>query len=201
MTPIEALLKIKQMFAELPVEAPAQAPAPAEVPAEQPASPEFKEYILKSGAKVKIDKLEVGGKVIVVDELGNEQPAPAGEHELADGIMIVLDEQGMILEVKVPEVEAPEVEVEEDLKSKKIAEMEKQIEELKSEISGQKQKMSEIEQKFSDALNQVTDVVIGLVNVPGADRTEQPKETFNKHFESKNDKINRFLNLAKQIKK
>jgi hypothetical protein len=199
MTPIEALLKIKQMFAELPVDAPANAPAPA--PAEQPAAPEYKEYILKSGAKVKIDKLEVGGKVMIVDEMGNEQIAPAGEHELADGIMIVLDEAGMILEVKVPEVEQPEVEVEEDLTSKKIEEMQAEIDELKKKTEAQKQKMSEVEQKFADALNQVTDVVIGLVNTPSADRTEQPKESFSKHYESKSDKINRFLDLAKQIKK
>jgi hypothetical protein len=63
MTAQEALLKIKAMFAE------AQAVAPV--------AASFAEYVLASGAKVMIDKLELGGKVSIVDEAGNETPAPA----------------------------------------------------------------------------------------------------------------------------
>ena len=64
MSPLEALLQIKQMFAEMPpVVAPSE--APAEAP-QEPAAPKYLEYVLKSGAKVKIDKLEIGGNVMVI---------------------------------------------------------------------------------------------------------------------------------------
>ncbi len=132
MSPQEALLKIKAMFAE--------AQATPEV-----AVANFAEYVLASGVKVMVDKLEVGGKVTLLDEAGNEVPAPAGEHTLADGSVIVLDETGTILEIKVPEVEveieAPESEVE--LMKKKVAEMEAQLEALKGYKKEAEVKMSE----------------------------------------------------------
>ena len=82
MTTLEAINKIKQMFAEA-----GELPMASVEPTQS-----FAEYSLKSGAKVMIDKLEVGGKVSLIDEGGNESPAPAGEHELIDGSVIVLDE-------------------------------------------------------------------------------------------------------------
>jgi hypothetical protein len=189
MTPIEALEKIKAMFAEQ-----------QEVVAPEVAVANFAEYVLASGVKVMVDKLEVGGKVTLLDEAGNEVPAPAGEHTLADGSVIVLDETGIILEIKVPEVEveAPESEVE--LMKKKVAEMEAQIEALKSYKKEAEVKMNEnikeMSDKFSKAISELTDVVIELTKTPSVAPT-QPKQ-FTKHFESKNDKISRFLsNYAK----
>jgi len=190
MTPLEALLQIKQMFAEMPPVVPSEV-APAEVPSE-PAAPEYKEYVLKSGAKVKIDKLEIGGKVLLVDDAGNETPAPAGEHELADGMIITLDENSMILEIASPVEEAPESEV--DLKAQKIAELEAQIEELKKDKTGQEVKMAEVEAKFSKAISELTDVVVGLINTPSAEATEKPKQNFNKVTMSHDARIDAFLN-------
>lgn len=187
MSPQEALLKIKAMFAEQ-----------QEVVAPEVAVSQFAEYVLASGVKVMVDKLEVGGKVTLLDENGNEAPAPAGEHTLADGSVIVLDETGTILEIKTPEIEAPESEVE--LMKKKVAEMEAQIEALKGYKKEAEVKMSEnlaqMSDKFSKAITELTDVVIELTKTPSAAPT-QPKESV-KHFPSKNDKISRFLsNYAK----
>jgi hypothetical protein len=186
MSPQEALLKIKAMFAEQT--------------APEVAVANFAEYVLASGVKVMVDKLEVGGKVTLLDEAGNEVPAPVGEHTLADGSVIVLDETGTIFEIKVPEVEieAPESEVE--LMKKKLAEMEAQIEALKSYKKEAEVKMNEnikeMSDKFSKAISELTDVVIELTKTPSVAPT-QPKQ-FTKHFESKNDKISRFLsNYAK----
>ena len=192
MSPQEALLKIKAMFAEATIEPSVDAP--------EVAVANFAEYVLASGVKVMVDKLEVGGKVTLLDEAGNEVPAPAGEHILADGSVIVLDETGTILEIKVPEVEveAPESEVE--LMKKKVAEMEAQLEALKGYKKEAEVKMSEniaqMNDKFSKAISELTDVVIELTKTPSVAPT-QPKQ-FTKHFESKNDKISRFLsNYAK----
>lgn len=191
MTALEALLQIKQMFAEMPPVAPTEV-APAEAPAE-PAAPEYKEYVLKSGAKVKIDKLEIGGKVVLVDDAGNETPAPAGEHELADGTQITLDENSVILEIASPVEEAPEAEPQVDMAAQKIAELEAQIEQLKKDKKGQEVKMAEVEAKFSQAISELSDVVIGLINTPSAEATEKPKQTFGKVVPSRDSRIDSFL--------
>lgn len=190
MTPLEALLQIKQMFAEMPTEA----PAPVEVEIEvEPAAPEYKEYVLKSGAKVKIDKLEVGGKVMLVDDAGNETPAPSGQHELADGTIITLDENSVIVNIVAPVEEAPVAEPQVDVAAQKIAELEAQIEELKKDKKGMEVKMSEVEAKFSQAISELSDVVIGLINTPSAEATEKPKQTFGKVVPSKDSRIDSFL--------
>ena len=194
MTTLEAINKIKQMFAEA-----GELPMASVEPTQS-----FAEYSLKSGAKVMIDKLEVGGKVSLIDEAGVETPAPAGEHELIDGSVIVLDEAATILEVKVPEVEmpeVPEVEVEmpvaEDLMKKKIEEMQKQLDEIKM---GYDAKFASQELKFSKGISDISDVLVQILHTPSANATEQPKDKFNVHVESKDDKIGRFLAFAKSIK-
>lgn len=198
MTTLEAINKIKQMFAEA-----GELPMASVEPTQS-----FAEYSLKSGAKVMIDKLEVGGKVSLIDEGGNESPAPAGEHELIDGSVIVLDEAATILEVKVPEVEVPEIEVEveakdyekkdeEDMMKKKIEEMQKQLDEIKMSYDA---KLANQELKFSKGISDISDVLVQLINTPSANATEQPKDKFNVHVEKKEDKISRFLDFAKSIK-
>jgi hypothetical protein len=196
MTTLEAINKIKQMFAEA-----GEMPMPSAEPLQS-----FAEYTLKSGAKVMIDKLEVGGKVTLVDEGGNEVPAPAGEHELIDGSVILLDEASTIVEIKVPEVELPEVpeveisvesKVEEDMMKKKIEEMQKQLDEIKMAYDA---KLASQEAKFSKGMSDISDVLVQLLNTPSANATEAPKEKFNQHIERKEDKISRFLEFAKTIK-
>lgn len=198
MTTLEAINKIKQMFAEA-----GELPMASVEPTQS-----FAEYSLKSGAKVMIDKLEVGGKVSLVDEAGVETPAPAGEHELIDGSIIVLDDAATILEIKVPQAEMPEapeaeaeVEVEmpvaEDMMKKKIEEMQKQLDEIKMAYDA---KLASQELKFSKGISDISDVLVQILNTPSANATEQPKDKFNVHVESKDDKIGRFLAFAKSIK-
>ena len=193
MTTLEAINKIKQMFAEA-----GELPVASAEPLQS-----FAEYVLKSGAKVMIDKFEVGGKVSLVDESGNEVPAPAGEHELADGSVMVLDENSIITEIKVPEMEGPEVEIEvtaplaEDLMKKKIEEMQKQLDEIKMAYDA---KLASQEAKFSKGMSDISDVLVQLLSTPSANATETPKEKFNQHVEKKEDKISRFLEFAKSIK-
>jgi len=193
MTTLEAINKIKQMFAEA-----GELPVASAEPLQS-----FAEYVLKSGAKVMIDKYEIGGKVTLVDDAGNETPAPAGEHELADGSVMVLDEASTIVEIKVPEVEMPEeveieiAPIEEDLMKKKIEEMQKQLDEIKMAYDA---KLASQEAKFSKGMSDISDVLVQLLSTPSANATEAPKEKFNVHVEGKDDKIKRFLDFAKSIK-
>lgn len=209
MTPLEAIMKMKAafeaaglQFAPEPVvaeDAPAQ-DAPAAIEA-------AKEYDLKAGGKVMIDKLEVGGKVTIIDEAGNEAPAPVGDHELVDGTTVKVDETGSITEVVAPVEDAPKVEVEVETPAApsetelKIAALEAAIAELKKDAEAKKAMMSEVEAKFSKAINDMSDVIVGLINTPSASATENPKDKFNAHTESKEDRMKRFLDRAKNLSK
>ena len=163
------------------------------------------EYVLKSGTKVLIDKLEVGGKVTIKDESGVEQPAPQGEHELADGTKIYLDENGTITEIELPEVEiveapiadAPSIEVE--AMKKKIMEMASELENMKLAYQKKADETKMAESKFSKAITDLTDVVVGLCQTGAVDPEPQPNK-FHMHVESKSDKIGRFLDFAKSVK-
>jgi len=64
---------------------------------------------LVDGTIVRYESLEVGLPLMVIDEAGNELPAPDGEHELEDGTMLTV-EGGIITEVATKEEEAPEME-------------------------------------------------------------------------------------------
>jgi hypothetical protein len=206
MTPLEAIQKIQQMFTDngmMPV-----AEAPAAQMAEESAQPieSVKEYVLMSGQKVLIDKLELGGKVMIVDEAGQQSPAPVGEHELADGTKIVLDEAGTILELEVPEADKVEEEIipdapaepsAEELMKKRIEEMQKQLDEIKMSYDA---KLAQQEARFSKGISDLSDVLVQLINTPSAEATEQPKDKFNVHVESKEAKLERFLQFAKSIK-
>ena len=207
MTPFEAIQKIQQMFAEakvVPVDA--AEPMPSAEPTEA-----AKEYVLQSGVKVMIDKLEVGGQVMVLDEGGNMAPAPIGEHILADGTKITVDEAGSIVAVETPKAEviedvveevpaaAPEM-MEKDEMKKKIEEMQKDLDEMKSKFEAAEAKVSAQEAKFSKGISDLSDVLIQLMQTSSAAPTEQPKEKFNKHLEPKENKIAKFLEFAKSIK-
>lgn len=209
MTPLEAIMKMKAAFEAAglqfapgdPMPAPAPETAPAVVPTEA-----AKEYDLVSGGKVMIDSLEIGGKVTIKDEAGNEAPAPAGDHELIDGTTITVDETGTITAVNAPVEAAPEVEVEVETPAApsetemKIAELEAAIAELKKDAESKKAMMSEVEAKFNKAISEMSDVIVGLISTPSASATENPKDKFNAHVESKEEKMQRFLDRAKNLK-
>ena len=76
---------------------------------------------LKDGTVVKVEAEEgeeIVGKMVTI----NGQPAPAGEHELANGMVIVVDEKGLIVEKKEPKSPAEMME-EENKKLKEEIEM------------------------------------------------------------------------------
>lgn len=102
----EILTKIKQLFADLT----------APVAAAEPAAPEVAmptEYELKDGGKVMIDKLEVGG-IVMVDGAA----ALPGDLELADGTKLTVADNGVISEMVAAEVIPDEIPVVEDMGAK-----------------------------------------------------------------------------------
>ena len=91
------------------------------------------------------ETFEAGQAVFVVAENGDKVPAPIGEHELEDGRILVITEEGMIAEIKEKvvedvEEESADVEMNSDDETQKFVEM---IREMFTQFS--KQVANEIE--------------------------------------------------------
>ena len=191
MNPIELLQKVKALvFEEQMPAAPAVEPAPEKK--------EFSGYMLKDGTEVYIDKLEVGGVVSVEKE--TTAPAPAGEHTLADGTVIVVGEGGVISEIKpaaAPEAEAPAEA--EDMGKKyeeKFAAYDAKFSALETENVNLKAAFA----KSEDAIKGLFELVEKLVKEPTTEPSEPVKSgfKFGKQLDNKEEKLNSLINLFKQ---
>jgi hypothetical protein len=191
MNPIELLQKVKALVFE------DQMPAAPAVEPEAPAKKEFGGYMLKDGTEVYIDTLEVGGVVSVEKE--TMAPAPVGEHELADGTVIVLGEGGVISEIKpaaAPEVEEP---ASEDL-GKKYEEKFSSYDAKFAALENENVNLKAAFAKSEDAIKGLFELVEKLVKEPTTEPSEPVKSgfKFGKQTDSKEEKLNNLFNLFKQ---
>lgn len=117
------------------------------------------EATLKDGTKVEVTELAIGG-IVTIDGV----PAPAGEHTLMDGTMIVVGDNGAITEIKPAQEIEVEVPVVEDMGAKFSA-----FENTTNEkFASYESKFASYEQKFADyetRLNKATQVIEGLLNL------------------------------------
>jgi hypothetical protein len=120
---------------------------------------------LKDGITVlEAEAFEAGKPVFIVNENGDKEPAPIGDHELEDGRLLVIVEEGVIAEIKeaIMEEEAPEVETKEavEMSNEELVksivtsmsiEVAKQIESIRTELSAQiaEVKTTQVEVKAS----------------------------------------------------
>jgi hypothetical protein len=122
--------------------------------------------MLKDGVTVlEAESFDAGVPVFIVAENGDKVPAPIGEHELEDGRILVITEEGMIAEIKeamVEEVEVEEAPIEmtsenqfaelvKSIVTSMSVEVAKQIEAVRTELSSQiaDVKTSQVEVKAS----------------------------------------------------
>ena len=121
--------------------------------------------MLKDGVTIlEAESFEAGQAVFIVAENGDKVPAPIGDHELEDGRVLVITEEGMIAEIKeaMAEEETPEAEVEVEVEmtteemikaivTNMSVEVSKQIEAIRTELSAQiaEVKTSKVEVKAS----------------------------------------------------
>lgn len=155
---------------------------------------EFAEGVLADGTIVKFDKLEAGGQISVVLADG-EVPAPVGEHELEDGTIVVVAEEGVIAEVKMPELVEEEVVVSEEMSA--------DPEEGEEEVSAEPQpdrfaeiteafntKVAELESRIANqdqALKQLVEFMEALTQKETAKETQAPKNSFMAQTKSSKD--------------
>jgi hypothetical protein len=200
MTVKEGIEKIRLMLASED-EAPQMETSEESAPVTQLS---FETYDLKDGSKIDLSGLEIGAEAMLVDESGNASPAPDGEHELVDGTMVTTV-GGKVEGIETPQAEMEPIEevVEEipmgDDKEDKFNEIDGTIENLKLENEALKAKIASIEGKFSQAINDLSDVVLGLASTPSAGPIQAPKNSFSQ-VEKRDEKIERFLSKVKNLK-
>jgi hypothetical protein len=161
----------------------------------------FETYDLKDGSKIDLSGLEIGAVAMLVDESGNASPAPDGEHELVDGTMVTTV-GGKVEGIETPQAEMEPIEdvVEEiPMEEDKFQVIDGTIENLKAENEALKAKIASIEGKFSQAINDLSDVVLGLASTPSTNPIQAPKNSFSQ-VEKRDEKIERFLNKVKNLK-
>lgn len=150
------LEKVQQFFVELVKEDQSFADAPKMEVSGTPDVAEVKmmEAKLKDGTMVQVTELAVGG-VVTIEGVA----APMGEHELEDGTIIVVGDNGAIMEIKPKMEDSPVMEepVVEDM-SAKFAAFE----------SATNEKFAAYEEKFAayeTKLTQANKVIEGLMQI------------------------------------
>jgi hypothetical protein len=112
---------------------------------------------LKDGTEIEITELQVGGVVTIAGT-----PAPIGEHEMEDGTILVVGDNGAILEIKMADGSTPPMV--EDM-SAKFSAFETST---KEKFNSYETKFADYETKFAnyeERLNKATKVIEGLLNL------------------------------------
>lgn len=113
-----------------------------------PEKVELASMSLADGTMVEAEVFEAGANVFLVGGDGEKIAAPVGEHKLEDGRVLVIEEEGIIKEIKeAAEEAAVEIEVEaaeEVAPEMTIADLVGLVEGLREEVEMMKQKMAEM---------------------------------------------------------
>jgi hypothetical protein len=204
----EAILKIKALFEENTA-APVEEVKAEETPIVEETKVEMAEYSLMDGTKVEISALEIGGSVTMPDGT----PAPAGEHQLADGTEMQLDENGIIIELSSKEEDVTSEEeaapAPEDMgkeADKKMQEMteafEAQIAEIKAAKEVSDAKVLDLENKVKQGFAQVAELIEALSSTPSADPISKPNSfnSFIKTNDIKEQRLEKYRNAILNTK-
>jgi hypothetical protein len=119
--------------------------------------------MLKDGVTIlEAESFEAEQAVFIVTENGDKVPAPVGEHELEDGRILVITQEGIIAEIKdaMVEEETPADDVEVEMTTEEMikaivtnmsVEVSKQIEAIRTELSAKiaEVKTTQVEVKAS----------------------------------------------------
>jgi hypothetical protein len=120
----------------------------------------FEEAQLEDGTVISADKFEVGEAVFILVE-EERQPLPVGEYALADGSLLVVEEEGIIAEIKAVE-EPEEAPVEEEMQEvdnskdalvQAIGVLENLVQEfesIKTEFSSLKEEYSKVKEEAKE---------------------------------------------------
>lgn len=133
-----------------------------------PEKVELASMTLADGTMVEAEVFEAGANAFLVDGEGNRVAVPVGEHKLEDGKILVVEEEGIIKEIKEAAMEEePSVEVEIEAAEEEapaaemtIGDLVGMIENLRSEVEMMKEKMGAAKEEMSEESPEVTEVVM-----------------------------------------
>jgi len=165
--------------------------------------------VLEDGAVLEADSFEAGQAVSIVNE--DERIAlPVGEYELPEGRILVVQEEGIIAEIKTKEVEeeAPEMEqVKEEapmMSEEPAKEIKKTVESIVketffSEIEELKKENEELKAKLTELskVEEVKDEVVELKEEEPKPIQHNPENKIEREvvkFGKKNDRLSQILN-------
>ena len=104
----------------------------------------------------------IGVDCYTKDADGNPVPAPAGEYMLEDGSMIIIDDKGMVSEIKTPNME--EEMSKEDIfaivtsLAERISSLEKERGSLIAELASEKKKSAKVENDLSSIRTELSSI-------------------------------------------
>lgn len=178
----DAILKIRALFEDMPYDEPKK-------------KVEMEEYTLLDGTKVNVSEFAIGGVVTLEDGTF----APVGEHTLADGSVIQLDEAGVILEIASPKEDAMPEEEMSKMIDKKVEEMsasfKSQIQSLFNENKELKSKVASLEKKSKEGFSSVVSMFEDFSKLPSTDPIQKPTSfKFEKTTDLKFDRIEKYRN-------
>lgn len=160
----------KELFDGTPITLPVVTPPPAPVPTPQTLN---KDYVTKDGTEIEVDKLEVGGTALV-----NGMPAPAGEHELADGTKVTIGEGGVITAVAPAMMQQPQLQMSdvEAAINKALAGHQAKLQAAEALIAEQKTKLEKQEKQITGMF----EAIEKLAELPTGEPLEQTHLSFTK---------------------
>ena len=136
---------------------------------------------LANGIVLEAESFEAGENVFLIGEEDEKVAAPVGEHELEDGRILVIEEEGVIAEIR--EAASEEEVVEEEVASEEMAEEEEMayvtkeefeaaVSEIKEMIAGmmpkEEQSAEEVEMTSEEVTEEVVEVEMSADEVPAA---------------------------------
>lgn len=133
---------------------------------------------LANGIVVEAESLEAGQNVFLIGEDDEKVAAPVGEHELEDGKILVIEEEGVIKEIKDAAEEVTEEVTEEPVAEEESTEMAEEemayvskeeftaaIDEIKEMIAAM---MPKEEQSAEEVIEEVIEEKVEMSEVPAA---------------------------------
>ena len=185
MTALEAIQKIKAMFNESAPVAPVNQFAGTEYP-------------LADGTVCMIDKLEVGGTVMIGD-----QPAPDGDLALADGTVVSVA-GGKITNITQPAAAtvapAPNFDEQFTAINGQLSQFTATVTELNQKFLANDQKFADLDgkvNKCNEAISQLIQLMEKSIQLPAADPVQKPANGFK---EQKEDRLKSLSMLLQTIK-
>jgi len=106
----------------------------------------LEERMLENGTRFEADAFEAGREVFIVTDEDERIAVPAGEYLLDDGMMLVVEEDGLIAEMK----EAVEEEVEETVEAPVVEEVEAAEEADVQDWEGMEKRIKNLEDAIAD---------------------------------------------------